>query len=65
MELKKYIKTHGRIVLAKDAGTKPIYIYQIAFGYRKAGFKLAMRIERATKGIVNRHDLRPDIFGKK
>jgi DNA-binding transcriptional regulator YdaS (Cro superfamily) len=30
---------------------------------RKASFKVAIKLERATQGLVTMQDLRPDLFG--
>jgi len=49
--------------LADACGTKPVYLGQIARGHRKASYMLAKGIQRATKGAVTVHDLRPDIYG--
>ncbi|NEV64718.1 helix-turn-helix domain-containing protein [Thiorhodococcus minor] len=49
--------------VAAAAGTKPVYLRQVARGHRRAGHALARAIERATDGLVTIHDLRPDIFG--
>jgi len=50
--------------LAKAAGTTPRYIYLIKYG-RPCGAHLALKIEKVTAGVLNRHLLRPDIFGEK
>lgn len=41
-----------------SAGT----LYQIALGHKRPGPLLCVSLERATKGAVKRHDLRPDLF---
>lgn len=64
MKLKTYLESSNPDALARAAGTKAIYLSQLASGHRKASHKLAKRIETATKGVVTRQDLRPDIFGK-
>lgn len=64
MNLKSYLTQIDPVALAKAAGTKPVYLSQLASGHRKASHKLAKRIEHASKGKVTRQDLRPDIFGK-
>ncbi|MEB8488352.1 YdaS family helix-turn-helix protein [Acidithiobacillus ferriphilus] len=49
--------------LAEHAGTKLIYLHQIAGGFSAPSARLAIRVERATNGVVTREELRPDIFG--
>lgn len=49
-------------VVAETAGTKPIYLRQIANGHRQPSFSMAMAIEAATSGTVSKSDLRPDIW---
>jgi hypothetical protein len=38
------------------------YLRQVANGYRKAGARLAIGIEKATRRRVTRKSLRPDLF---
>ncbi len=67
MDVRTYMKTKGRPAsetMAKRAGTSYNYLIQLAGGHRKPSHKLAKRIEAATRGVISRHDLRPDIFGK-
>lgn len=49
--------------VADEAGTKAVYLRQIARRHRNASHRLAKAIERATDGAVTVQDLRPDIFG--
>lgn len=49
-------------VVAETAGTKPIYLRQIANGHRQPSFAMALRLEEATSGTVTKSDLRPDIW---
>lgn len=66
MELSDYLKTlepKDRESFAAKAGTTVDYLYQIAGGHRSAGPKLANRLEKASKGAVERIRLRPDVFG--
>lgn len=53
----------GIAALAEAAGTKPVYLRQIAGGHRLASHKLARRLERASCGRITAADLRPDIYG--
>ena len=55
MKLSKWLKDHTeeeRKALATDASTSVAYLYQLAGGHRTPSFKLAVAIERATKGEV-------------
>ncbi len=65
MNLKTYIKTYGtgkaKKVAAKS-GTNYAYLFQIAYGYRKAGALLAQRISKSTNNEVKLHEIRPDIY---
>lgn len=53
--------------LADEIGTKPMYLYQLAHGYRQASAKKAIQIEAVCDGKrwprVLRSDLRPDLWG--
>lgn len=49
--------------VAVAAGTNYVYFTQLASGFRKAGPKLAGRLEAASEGRMTRADLRPDYFG--
>lgn len=49
--------------LAKKAKTSPANLLQIAYGHGKAGAAMAIRIEKASGGVVTRAALRPDLFG--
>ena len=67
MKLKDYLEKldqQGRESVAKAAGTKAIYLYQIATEFRRASPLLAQRIEAATNRKVTRQDLRPDVYGQ-
>lgn len=48
---------------AKKAGCQPTTLYMVTLGHKQPSWKLAAAIEKATKGGVSRHDLRPDVFG--
>lgn len=65
MDIKRYLQSHPDDVqrIAELAGTKPVYLRQIAGGHRRPSHKLAQAIQRATAGAVTVHDLRPDIYG--
>lgn len=64
MKLANYITDMAkRRELAALVDSDPDYIWQIATGRRKAGHKLARKIEVATGGDVSIYDLRSDIYG--
>lgn len=48
--------------LAKATNSSARYLYLIKYG-RPAGPHLVLKLEKETNGILNRHLLRPDIFG--
>lgn len=66
MDLKTFMAEmpkEQREQLARELETTVDYLqFQIGGGHRQASPQLAKRIEEATRGIVKRHDLRPDIF---
>lgn len=65
MNIKQYTKKYGRQAaasLAEEVGTKAVYLSQIASGFRHPSRILALALERATSGEIDRHDLRPDMF---
>lgn len=49
-----------RMAFAQQCGTTWPFLRNIAYGYRLAGEKLCVAIEKATAGQVARRDLRPD-----
>ena len=65
MNMLSFLSKHPDLVqsVAAEAGTKPVYLRQIAYGHRKPSHGLSKAIERASAGAVTVHDLRPDIFG--
>lgn len=52
----------SRLELAEDTGVSVEHLRHIAHGVHPPGPKLALRIERATEGLISRHMLRPDIY---
>lgn len=65
MNLSEYIgDSTRRAKLVGDLQTSPIYLWQLATGWRarKPSPQMAMRIERATAGAVSLSELRPDIW---
>lgn len=63
MKLKKYfsqLSKTEREKLAEECGTSVQYLYQISLGNRTASEKLAIEIEKATKGKVRCESLCPN-----
>jgi len=50
--------------LAADCETTVEYFFQISGGHSEPSPKLALKIESATRGLVSRQELRPDIYPK-
>ncbi len=51
------------VSVAQKANCSVGTLYQIALGNKQPSPKLANEIHRATRGRVNRSELRPDVFG--
>ncbi len=47
--------------LAAATGTKPIYLRQIATGFRRPSIALALKLEHASGGLITARELRPDL----
>jgi len=65
MDLATYIADSSRrSELVAALGCNDDYLWQVATGWRgrKAGPKLAKRIEHATSGAVTRREVRPDLY---
>ena len=63
-QFKKYwlaLSPDERAALAKRAKTSVAYLQHISTGYKKAGLKSVVNIERATQGEITARMLRPDI----
>lgn len=56
------LTTAQREDIAKRAGTKPIYLYQIAAGVRKPSPDMAKRLHQASGFAVSLNTLRPDVW---
>jgi len=52
----------GKRSLAKRSEVGYTYLSLIASGKRQPGAVAAIRIERATGGVIRRAELRPDLF---
>lgn len=48
--------------LATSVGYSAGYLRLVFNGYKKAGFALAQKLEKETKGTVSCAELRPDIY---
>lgn len=55
------LKTNAALALA--VGVKPASVSHWKTGLRLVPPKYVRAIERATNGVVSRHELRPDVFG--
>jgi DNA-binding transcriptional regulator YdaS (Cro superfamily) len=67
MDMKTFIEMEGREAttrLAEKAGTKYIYLTQIATGFRRPSGRLALLLEHHSLGKLTRHELRPDLYPK-
>lgn len=56
------LSVEQRAAIAARAGTKPIYLYQLAYGYRQASPAMARKLHEATGYAVPLHAMRPDIW---
>ena len=55
----------GNVALAAViGGCHPSFVSQLVTGRRKTPVEACRQIEAATKGVVTRYDLRPDVFGE-
>ena len=48
---------------ANACGISQGMVNQMVSGKKKPGWETSIKIEKATKGVVTRYELRPDIFG--
>lgn len=68
MDIKTFCKTYDRQFIrevAEKAGTNYDHLrYQLVGGHRKASHKLAIRLVKASRGILTLHGIRPDIWDK-
>lgn len=65
MKLETYLEqTGGAATLAKELGVSPEAVRLWVRGDRLPKPATAMRIERLTRGLVSKADLRPDIFAE-
>jgi DNA-binding transcriptional regulator YdaS (Cro superfamily) len=66
MTLMEYFKDEpqGAIKeMAEYIGVSATWMSLLIHNKRKASFKVAIKLERATQGLVTMQDLRPDLFG--
>lgn len=65
MTLAEYFATEPRgakIEMAQYLGITATYISLLIHGKRRPSGPMALSIERATQGLVTRHELRPDLY---
>ena len=65
MDARKFIDKYGKdeaTRVAESAGSRYVYLTQIASGHRKPSPKLARRLVEVSKGRLTLRDLRPDIW---
>ena len=48
--------------LADDLGVKLMYLWNVAVGCKPVSRYLAVALEEATRGLLTRQALRPDLF---
>lgn len=64
MNMTDYLKTldsDGITHFAKSVGTKPVYLRQISYGFRRPSMRLALHMEHVTNGELTACELRPDL----
>lgn len=67
--LQRFLKAYGkgeqarkrREAFAARVGTTLAYLVHLAWGFRQASTDLAIKIERASHGLVTLEDMRPDM----
>lgn len=57
-----YLPYGRRAAFAEVVGVSTRYLTRVILGYERAGPKLAIRIEEASRRKVDRADVRPDLF---
>ena len=65
MTLIEYFKEEPRgaiLEMAQHLGISATWMSLLIHKKRQAGAELAIKIEKATQGLVSRQDLRPDLF---
>lgn len=63
--IEEIISTYpSEAAFCREIGIKQQFYSQIKKGKRPWPPRIALSVERATKGAVTRYDLRPDIFGR-
>ena len=62
--IEKAIEAHGsQVKLAREMGCSQQYISWLLSHAKQISAESALKFEKATGGIITRHDLRPDVFG--
>ena len=66
MNLREYLRHERdpakRQALAEAAGTTVSYFWQIAGGHTRCSAELAVELEKASGGMIQREDIRPELF---
>ena len=63
MDLANYLKTTTQSDLAKKLGVSQGLVHQWLSGKTRITAERCIEIEEVTGGLVNRQELRPDLFG--
>ncbi|WP_405048948.1 transcriptional regulator [Rhizobium rhizogenes] len=62
--IERAIEAHGsQVKLANAIGCSQQYISWLLSEAKQISAEKALAVEKATGGLVSRHDLRPDVFG--
>lgn len=64
MNLQHYLKQHrGQAArdLAQATGTSVGYLREISYGLRRPSAEMALKLERASGGLITARDIRPDL----
>jgi DNA-binding transcriptional regulator YdaS (Cro superfamily) len=62
--IERAISAHGsQVKLAKEVGCSQQYISWLLKDADQISAEMSIAFERGTKGLISRHELRPDIFG--
>lgn len=62
--IERAVEVHGsQVKLAQAVGCSQQYISWLLSDAKQISIEKAVQFERATNGVVSRHDLRPDFFG--
>jgi DNA-binding transcriptional regulator YdaS (Cro superfamily) len=65
MNIKTFVRSTEKLErerIAALAGTTDAYFHQLAGGHRRPSASLCKRLEVASGGLLNKEQLRPDIY---